>query len=389
MISATTTHLFDKCERTHPGRSDRLHESEFDYLNRSARPRAAAARDLCERWFTDYSNDASREDIKDLRGRFRDKRLTQHHGAWFELLAHQILVRLGFEVLVHQHIRGSDHNPDFAASSAGSRIYVEATAAGVRSALPHEEEDAMQKLADLVSENFYVSIDRTEGELTKLLARKKLLDPFKRFLEAHDPEVVQRRTEKYGESARPRCTIRFGEWKLFVSLWPASPGRRLPRDNRVNRLSRPENYTYVPDARRSIADKLKDYRRIDDTLVLAISVYDLWEGHLVPVARDTVFGSEGSWGPGRAERTTPAGVLFFSNSRPYGVRGIGACLCINPSVRVVALPPALLRLPSVEGPGRLRTNQRRVHPGYPRDWLNARPICQGAGLRDPHIEFRA
>ena len=157
--------LFDDCKRTHLGRSDKLHESEFDYLNRSARPEATEARDLCERWFADYSSTATDNHLKDLRSRFRDRNLTQHHPAWFELLTHQILVRLGFGVMIHQNVPGTKHKPDFAATSDGSCIYVEATAAAVRHAVPHNEDDALQKLADLKSEDFYVSIDRTQGQL--------------------------------------------------------------------------------------------------------------------------------------------------------------------------------------------------------------------------------
>ena len=43
---ATTMRLFDDGARTLVGRSDKLHESEYSYLNRSARPEAAQARDM-------------------------------------------------------------------------------------------------------------------------------------------------------------------------------------------------------------------------------------------------------------------------------------------------------------------------------------------------------
>ena len=342
--------LFDDFERTHPGRSDKLHESDFDYLNRSARPRAAEARDLCERWFADYSRDASRAHINDLHGRFRDHDLIQHHGAWFELLTHQILVRLGFAVTIHPHVPGTRHKPDFAAASNGYCTYVEATAAAMRNSLPHFEDDAMQKLADLKSENFYIWIERATGKLDGLLSRDALLCPFKQFLQSHNPDEVERLTEEYGEGARPRCTIPFGTWRLSVALCPASRAHRQPRDNRVNPPPpSPGNYTYVPDARKSIDLKLRDYRRIEDTLLLAVTVYDLWDVHLNSVARETVFGKGGIWDPDRSPRINPAAVLFFSNSRPYTIPEIQACLCINPLVDPATLPAAVLRLPHVHG----------------------------------------
>ena len=128
--------LFEDCERTHAGRSH-LHESEYSYLNRSVRPEAVEAREMCERRFADYSSDASGNELKQFVGNFRSKRLAQHHGAWFELLVHQILIRLGFSVSVCTH-------PDFAAVSDGFRVLVEAAAAALRREIPHFEHDALK-----------------------------------------------------------------------------------------------------------------------------------------------------------------------------------------------------------------------------------------------------
>lgn len=344
-----TIGLFDDFKRIHPGRSDKLHESDFDYLNRSARPRAVEARDLCERWFSVYSRSATEDNLKDLRSRFRNRRLTQHHPAWFELLTHQVLVRLGFRVEIHPTVSGSNNKPDFAATLHGSCTYVEATAAGVRHALPHFEEDAMQKLADLTSESFYVCIEGTAGRLHRLLARDELLRPFKQFLKSHNPDGVLLGIEVSGENARPRCTISFDEWELSVALFVASPGHRRLRDNIVSLLQRPRNYTYVPDARKSIDEKLREYRRIEDTLVLAVTVYNLWDVHLNSVARDTVFGKSGIWDPNRSPGKNAVAVLFFSNSRPHAIPEIRACLCVNPLVDPATLPLALLRLPHIHG----------------------------------------
>lgn len=338
----STMSLFEDCERTHLGRS-RLHESEYSYLKRSARPRAIEACELCERWFAEYESGAPVDELKHFVRRFRSKRPDQHHGAWFELLVHHLLLRLGLAVCVRTR-------PDFIAISDGHRVLVEATAAGVRREISHYEDDALQKLADLKSENFYVSIEEAEGRLSRELKRPVLLDPFKRFIQSHDPDEVQRLVAGLGESARPRCTISFDGWRLSVSLWPASPAHRRPRDNRVNPPppSR-SNYSPVMDARRSIEGKLAKYGRVDDMLVLAVTVYNLWPQDLSSVANEAVFGTGGIWHGKGSLRPTPAAVLFFSNTRPYAVQSIASCLYVNPSINSAELPPALLDLPHTKG----------------------------------------
>ena len=330
--------LFEDCERTHLGRSH-LHESEYAYLNRSARPQAINACELCERWFAEYKSGAPVDELKHFVARFRSKRPDQHHGAWFELLVHHVLRRLGFAVFVRTR-------PDFIAVSDGHRILVEATAAGVRRDFSHYEDDALQKLADLKSENFYVSIEEAEGRLSRELKRSVLLDPFKRFIESHDPDEVQRLVAGLGESARPRCTISLDGWRLAVSLWPASPTHRRPRDNRVTPpLPSRSSYSQVMAARRSIAGKLAKYSLVDDTLIFAVTVYNLWPQDLSCVASEAVFGNGGIWHGKGLPRPTPAAVLFFSNTRPYAVQSIASCLFVNPSINSDDLPPALLSLP--------------------------------------------
>ena len=118
--------LFEEFERTHDGPAD-PGESFYAYINRSRRPRAEQARDLCNLWAADYANDGPEDERSRFLGDFRSKGYRQHYAAWFELLMHQILVRLGFSLTIHPNLPGRDKHPDFAASSNDSRILVEAT----------------------------------------------------------------------------------------------------------------------------------------------------------------------------------------------------------------------------------------------------------------------
>src|SRR5271165_4841623 len=100
--------LFDQIVRTET-RARRQNESDFDYLNTSARAGITAMRDLLENWF-ERVPDAAKADI---RGRFRNRREVQHKSAFFELFWHELLRSCGYGVDIHPALEGAATNPDF------------------------------------------------------------------------------------------------------------------------------------------------------------------------------------------------------------------------------------------------------------------------------------
>ena len=160
-------HLFDDFERVDEG-PGKIGESLYKYLNRSARPRATQGRELCERWFGDYEKSASAEELKRFVGAFCSRAAKQHYAAWFELLIHQILIRLGYLVKIHPDLAGSERHPDFEAQSDGSRFLVEATVVAPDNdplAPSVHERDAQQKFTQLEIANFTMSIVQVRGTL--------------------------------------------------------------------------------------------------------------------------------------------------------------------------------------------------------------------------------
>src|SRR2546427_12592665 len=110
----------------------RYSEAPFVFLNRSAWPEAIRVRDQLEFWFGRYpatAADAARE-RRDLRGRFRSPNDVVHTGALFELLLHEILLRLGCVVFVHPSIPDSVRRPDFRVTPpVGDPFHLEAAVA--------------------------------------------------------------------------------------------------------------------------------------------------------------------------------------------------------------------------------------------------------------------
>ena len=116
--------LFDDTERTDksPMRPD---ESQFCHLNRE--PMVEKIRNDLESFFSRYP----KEHQPDLRGRFRGKKGSnenaQYRAAMFELLVHEVLIRLGCKIDVHPVI-SKETRPDFLVHCDSCSFYLEAKA---------------------------------------------------------------------------------------------------------------------------------------------------------------------------------------------------------------------------------------------------------------------
>lgn len=85
-------------------------ESAFAYLSRSARPEADEARSTIDEWIRDYPP----EDAENLAARLRAKQDGQHLAAFFELLLHRLLLKLGHRILaIEPKLAHTWKSPDF------------------------------------------------------------------------------------------------------------------------------------------------------------------------------------------------------------------------------------------------------------------------------------
>jgi len=82
-------------------------------------------RNLLEEWFAAHPE----SEKTDVANRFTDFDDRQHIGAWWEIYVATLYRQLGYTVVAHPTISGSDRKPDFLMSRAGSHFYVECTVA--------------------------------------------------------------------------------------------------------------------------------------------------------------------------------------------------------------------------------------------------------------------
>src|SRR5271163_3479297 len=102
--------LLDDFERDYQDCSGH-NEDTFTFLNRSAKPVFATARETLEDWFQRYPSSAQLE----LRSRFQDTNSDRNQrSAFFELFLHETLFRQGCRIEIHPSCGiNTDRKPDF------------------------------------------------------------------------------------------------------------------------------------------------------------------------------------------------------------------------------------------------------------------------------------
>ena len=335
----TPIRLFDDFERTYYGPAD-PGEPFYEFLNRLDDPRAEQARALCNQWFSDYANNSPEDELVRFLGNFCGNDYGHHYAAWFELLTHQILVSLGFDITVEPKLKlsGRELTPDLAAIWNGSRLFVEATVVAPANdpfAPSDFERDAQEKFTQLEIPNFTTSIVGVSGTLKRHLKKREIEREFDEILTKHDPDEVQRRIDQYGYGELPTEPISFGDWQLLVELRPLPHDKRAPQNARV--VGWPQAGTHdaaVTNVKQKIKKKLKKYRQATSWLVLTINVHNIGGFNPEIDGHDALFGKDRIW-----------------DTNSYTVPNTPARLYVNPSLAPETLPQPLLRLPHALGPG--------------------------------------
>src|ERR1700689_3333476 len=101
-------------------------ESDYAFLDRSARIPSERVRELLDEWYSQLPNEARAS----IRVRFADADPGHHLGALWELYLHETFRRLRCEVDLDIGREDPDHpRPDFLLAQGGVRFFLEATAA--------------------------------------------------------------------------------------------------------------------------------------------------------------------------------------------------------------------------------------------------------------------
>ena len=221
----------------------------------------------CQLWLANVPEEAR----ADLLARFKSPRESQHAGASFELLLHEMFLRLGCKVEIKPKV--GKQTPDFRVGQGGKSIYIEATAVGLKSNPFHlhlcsNEKTAIDTLNTLKSSDFSLLLDM-EGTLKETIPRKLLAVWIKKLLNDNDLDEVRAKIVKFGRRAAPYDKIKIGDWTLTVWLVPT------PKDDRSRTSEIPivrgrfsaKRIDPISSVRKALKKKAKKYRELDAPLI--------------------------------------------------------------------------------------------------------------------------
>ena len=351
--------LFDEVRRTISGPGPRS-APLFRYYNRSNRQDIARVRTVFEDWFSRYPSPHKRE--------LRDRLRRSERSAFFELLLHEVLIRLGCHARVHPRLRQVESRPEFlVGTSHGTRFYLEAVTTGqsVENPTRRQLKDWLYDEIDrrLQSSDFQVSVHlictgRNRPPVTTLVSS------IEQYLQGLDPtEVTSPLQAEDIQPLRWECN----GWVLEVSPSPKSQalkgrGQTLPIAVTCEGAA-PDDLRPIWNA---VHDKASKYGRIRLPYVVAINLASPFLPSYEDV-RTALFGEESAARDDRQvaphikhrplfgsesepRNTRVSAVLAVRLREPANVSGAPACVWHNPwGAKPCPLPLTVLPQVRLEG----------------------------------------
>ena len=281
---------FDDIERSGLD-GKRPDESDFDYLNTSARPEAHRVRTAIAEWLERFPKAHRDEVVSRIRGSD-----TEFASATFELFLHEVCLRQGWHVEIHPTLpNGRAKHPDFRVDTPSGSFYLEATLASKFSAdqqaAERRKNEVLRAIDDLHSPDFLLEIDPS-GSPQSNVNKRKLKHQLRLWIDSLDPDDIERRYSNR-EAITP-YTFSENGWSIRF--------RPIPRKTRGAKASRRtigilgggvRSVDALSSLRRAARRKAAKYGDLDLPLVVAVN---LEEEHAdVTQERDALFGTLQFW----------------------------------------------------------------------------------------------
>lgn len=345
--------LFDDLPREDYGTAS-YSETEFSYLNRTARVEFNRIRLVLEEWFSHYpANEQA-----DFRARFRSGLNHQHQAAFFELFLHELLTRLNCQITIHPQLTGTKRVPDFLVKSpSGNDFYVEATVVTNEStieAAAHARENAVYDAIDRLvkSPNFFLWLV-IDGAPNTPPPAKKLANYINRQLVSLDPDKITEQHDLFGIDGLPQWHFEHDGWKIKIRATPKKPEARgkpfvRPIGMRSTGFHALDHRVSIRD---SIVDKASRYGDLDLPYIIAVNACEPVDTTDI---MEALFGKEqfsylisdegkplsepemtrkpdGAWrGPNGSQYTRVSAVLMATQLSPWNIPRAYLCLYHNP-----------------------------------------------------------
>jgi hypothetical protein len=341
--------IFDNIVRT---RTDVPHqdETQFAYLNVSAREEAGRVRALVDSWFDHYPNDHRAS----LVSRFRSPIDDDHRSAFFELFLHELIIAQGHRIeAIEPSLPHTLRRPDFLVENAnGHRFYLEAVIATGHS---QAEAAALNRLNQALRA---VDTASSPGHFLDLAVRGTPDAPVSiKALRTALKEWI----EKLPKNERGLALFIYEEHGLRISL-NAFPKNNVGAGRAIGARHFPvQQVTVDEDIRAAILKKANRYGTLDLPYIVAVNSFALF--HHEDNALDALLGTpgvvayrkpdgtyvheerrtaDGVWqGPTGARKHGLSAVFATANVTPWNFASRIGCVIRNPWA-TRPLPPTAL-----------------------------------------------
>lgn len=344
---------FDEIDRSGAEPASHL-IGQFDYLNASGRPEAAAVRTLIDGWLADYPTADRPEMVRRLRS--RDDVL--HRSALFELMLHALMRRQGFTIVEIEPQLPNGKAPDFLVETPdGRRFYLEATLASgmdnVAAGADRRMREALQAIDDVNSPDFFLHL-HTRGTPSQPIATARLRRAVQHFVDGLDYDQAVAKAE----AGQPPAPVwQHDEHGAHFMIQPVPKNIRRPGGRAIGGRMLPGRGIRPEEAIKSAVEgKAGRYGDIDLPLVIAVNALE--EVARVADAVDALFGTtgvivsedggargirnaDGAWrGAGGPVYTRSSAVLFVERFSAWSVGQRTMSLIHNPWARrpIAGLP---------------------------------------------------
>ena len=308
------------------------------YLNRSARPNEIRARNRVENWFGKIPHDAQ----KDIRGRARSGKASQYLAAFFEILIHELLMRLGCSIAVHPTTT-TTKRPDFLAANQGARFYVECTTMDpdADSLIPNVyERDIVSKINNNLFSPDYRIEGASIGKLTRYLSKKMMLPKIEKLISGDVPFVKMIIPSAGSNGDWIGCLwLRKVSWPVKEGVVPKIFPLGFGRGGTINAAKR---------LKKVLSDKASIYGELEHPYIIAV--------HVVNVQPDDEHSALGDlWlHHGNPLNTGVKAVWVLRGMYPWSLHRGSACLYISPWIKIEEIPVILRQFSHAEvRPGEL------------------------------------
>lgn len=149
--------LFEDKIRNDNGRA-KVGENVYKYFDNNSQPKFEEIRNLLNNWFENYPEEYKNDLLNNFKNNFYD--------SFYELFIHELFYKLGYTLIPHPTILNTEKKPDFLASKADEKFYIEATTISYLSEIARKRENFKNKFIEelnkINSPNFWIVLKNIE-----------------------------------------------------------------------------------------------------------------------------------------------------------------------------------------------------------------------------------